>query len=153
MHQGWQFAKMADNLSSESHNKCQWKEEPSLLSQLLFLAMFSKQIFSFHSWWFCSSSPEVAVCCPLSFLLDNFQGKTQAIIFLVSSNTIDLGIHECIRGKQKGKSSPLFCAEKEGFWPFLFLGYKPNKRMGLTESSWPKLSQVEPRFVKLSWTM
>ena len=39
---------------------------------------------------------------PLSFLLDNFQGKTQAIIFLVSSqNTIDLGIHECIREKKR----------------------------------------------------
>ena len=41
------------------------------------------------------------------FRLDNFQGKTQAIIFLVSSNTIDLGIHECIRESEVEKDFSL----------------------------------------------
>ena len=62
-------------------------------------------------WWFCASSSSwrtsFAVVLLQFFRLDNFQGKTQAIIFLVSSNTIDLGIHECIRESEVEKDFSL----------------------------------------------
>ena len=111
----WGFSAVITNASEGG---LQGVSEP-LLSQLLFLAMFSKQIFLLLEpgplrpgfWWFCASSSSwrtsFAVVLLQFFRLDNFQGKTQAIIFLVSSNTIDLGIHECIRESEVEKDFSL----------------------------------------------